>query len=70
MRFTHPQGVILNYASPPELRALRAGDPLIDNGRFLLGDWTIDVAAHRIARGDDVIALEPRPNCAAVAALW
>jgi DNA-binding winged helix-turn-helix (wHTH) protein len=61
MRFTHPQGVILNTASPPELRALRAGDPLIDNGRFLLGDWTIDVAAHRIARGDDVIALEPRP---------
>ena len=29
MRFTHPQGVILNHASPPELRALREGDPLL-----------------------------------------
>lgn len=61
MRFTHPQGVILNHASPPELLALQESDPLIDGGRFLLGDWTIDVAAHRIVRGDDVIALEPRP---------
>jgi DNA-binding winged helix-turn-helix (wHTH) protein len=61
MRFAHHQGVILNHASPPELRALRESDPLIDGGRFLLGDWTIDVAAHRIARGDDVVALEPRP---------
>ncbi|WP_343027268.1 winged helix-turn-helix domain-containing protein [Massilia sp. MP_M2] len=51
----------MNHASLPELRALREGNPLVDGGRFLLGDWMIDVAAHRIVRGDDVIALEPRP---------
>ncbi|MTV36307.1 nSTAND1 domain-containing NTPase [Duganella radicis] len=33
----------------------------MDSGRFLLGDWVVDVAAHRIERGDTVVVLEPRP---------
>jgi len=61
MRLAHAQGVILTHASQPELRALQEGDPLLAGGRFLLGDWTVDLAAHRIARGDNVVALEPRP---------
>lgn len=61
MRLAHAHGVILTHASQPELRALQDGDPLVAAGRFLLGDWTVDLATHRIARGDDVVALEPRP---------
>jgi DNA-binding winged helix-turn-helix (wHTH) protein len=33
----------------------------MDGARFLLGDWVVDVAAHRIERGADSVALEPRP---------
>jgi len=36
-------------------------DPMTDSARFLLGDWLVDVGAHRIERGDTVVALEPRP---------
>lgn len=42
-------------------RALHAGGAQIDGARFLLGDWLIDLAANRIERGDEVVALEPRP---------
>lgn len=40
--------------------ALQGSEPLPAGGRILLGEWLIDVSAHRIARGDDVVALEPR----------
>lgn len=33
---------------------------MMDGARFLLGDWLVDVVAHRIERGDEVVALEPR----------
>lgn len=32
-----------------------------DPARFLLGDWLVDVAAHRLERDEQVVALEPRP---------
>lgn len=41
--------------------ALPGSDPMMDGARFLLGDWLVDVAAHRIERGGTVVALEPRP---------
>ncbi len=37
------------------------GDLLMDGGRFLLGDWLVDVTTHRITRGDEVVGLEPLP---------
>ncbi len=33
---------------------------MIDGTRFLLGDWLVDVTAHRIERADQVAVLEPR----------
>src|SRR5450830_1591534 len=35
--------------------------PPLDKARFLLGDWLVDLAANRIERGEEVVALEPRP---------
>jgi DNA-binding winged helix-turn-helix (wHTH) protein len=51
----------LKHTPVPVTCAPPDGDPLMDGGRFLLGDWLVDVTAHRIARGADVVALEPRP---------
>lgn len=33
----------------------------LDKARFLLGDWLVDLAANRIERGEEIVALEPRP---------
>lgn len=41
--------------------ALPGSEAMVDGARFLLGDWLVDVAAHRIERGDTIVALEPRP---------
>lgn len=43
------------------------GEAGIDTGRFLLGDWLVDVSSHRLARGEQVVALEPRPLAVLVA---
>jgi DNA-binding response OmpR family regulator len=39
----------------------RAAKPFVtDAPRFMLGDWLVDVHAHRLERGDESAALEPR----------
>lgn len=43
------------------------GEAGIDGGRFLLGDWLVDAGSHRLVRGDQVVALEPRPLAVLVA---
>lgn len=35
--------------------------------RFLLGDWRVDVATRRLARGEESVMLEPRPMAVLVA---
>ena len=35
--------------------------PVAPDGRWMIGDWLVDLAANRIERGEEIVALEPRP---------
>ena len=63
----YSEKVTLEHVPQTPTGAPPSDAPGIDRGRFLLGDWLVDVTAHRLARADEVTALEPRPMAVLVA---
>lgn len=52
---------MLNPAPFPLKSIPSNSEAIPDGARFLLGDWLVDVPAHRIERGGEIVLLEPRP---------